>query len=133
MRFIVIFLLTNNIKCIIISLCSCFIDVRGLMNVNKIKVNSIEHHLEKPRIKRPPTHLDHLPAVKLHLGDMGLLDLAVQRQNYTSVYVVSSQSSGQRTHNIRQSADLDKRRGLRGREKYTYRTHTIAPLPMTTG
>lgn len=39
MRFIVIFLLTNNIKCIIISLCSCFIDVRGLMNVNKIKVN----------------------------------------------------------------------------------------------
>ena len=39
MRFIVIFLLTNNIKCIIISLCSCFIDVRDLMNVNKIKVN----------------------------------------------------------------------------------------------
>ena len=112
------------------------VKVEVVFVIDEVENNAVYFKREQTRIKRSPSHMDHLPSEELEFVAVLNLDLLVERDNNTSINALLIKLYRQAAYNVSEAPDFNERAALGRCEQYFdvfFHNQIPAPFPITIG
>ena len=89
------------------------IEVEIVLVIDEVEYNAVHFQLKQARIKRTPTHVNHLPSEEVEFVAVLDLDLLVERDDDTCVNALLVKLYREASDNVCKTADFNERAAFR--------------------